>query len=90
MMTKIANRVMAAATGLLVSCQMAFAGQEPQGGFVPASSLPQAEQIPAAPLLIAAYIFVWMALMGYLWSIWSRIGRIEKDMETLRQRAGRK
>ncbi|MCC7416692.1 MAG: hypothetical protein IT176_06070 [Acidobacteria bacterium] len=57
-----------------------------QGGFVPMGSLPPAEQIPAAPLLIAAYVFVWLALMGYLWSIWSRLGRVERDLRALGQR----
>ena len=37
----------------------------------------------AAPLLIAAYAFVWVALMVYLWSIWSRLGRVERDLQEL-------
>ena len=86
---RILNRVIGAAVLVLGNLVVA-AAQEAQGGFVPASSLPQAEQMPAAPLLIAAYIFVWVALMGYLWSIWSRIGRVEKDIQTLQQRATRK
>ena len=86
----IVNRVIGAVLILLAGVEWAVAGQEPQGGFVPASSLPQAEQIAAAPLLIAAYIFVWIALMAYLWSIWSRLGRVEKDIQVLQQRTGRK
>ena len=39
-------------------------------GFVPASSLPGQEQLPAAPLVIAAYAVVWLLVFGYLWSIW--------------------
>ena len=87
---QIMNRVVVGAILALGNVVMAAAAQEPQGGFVPASSLPQAEQIPAAPLLIAAYIFVWVALMAYLWSIWSRLGRVEKDIQSLQQRTGRK
>jgi CcmD family protein len=61
----------------------------PQTEFVPMNSLPPADQLPAAPLLIAAYAFVWVALAVYLWSIWSRLGRIERDMRALQQRTGR-
>jgi CcmD family protein len=61
----------------------------PQSEFVPMSSLPPADQLPAAPLLIAAYAFVWIALAVYLWSIWSRLGKVERDMQALQQRLGR-
>jgi len=44
--------------------------------------------LPAAPLLVAAYAFVWVALFVYLWSIWRRLGRVERDMRTLQQRSG--
>jgi CcmD family protein len=57
-----------------------------QDGFVPANSLPPADQLPAAPLLVAAYAFVWVALMIYLWSIWRRLTRVEEDMRGLQQR----
>jgi CcmD family protein len=68
----------------------AFALQPPpQTEFVPMNSLPPADQLPAAPLLIAAYAFVWIALAVYLWSIWSRLGKVERDMQALRQRTGR-
>jgi CcmD family protein len=68
----------------------AFALQPPpQTEFVPMNSLPPADQLPAAPLLIAAYAFVWIALAVYLWSIWSRVGKVERDMQALQQRTGR-
>ena len=61
---------------------------QPPDGFVRADSLPPTEQIPAAPLLIAAYAIVWIALAVYLWSIWSRIGRVERELQTLQQKRG--
>jgi CcmD family protein len=67
----------------------AFALQPPQTEFVPMNSLPPADQLPAAPLLIAAYAFVWIAVAVYLWSIWSRLGKVERDMQALQQRLGR-
>lgn len=65
-----------------------FALQGQQSEFVPISELPPGDQLPAAPLLVAAYAFVWVALFVYLWSIWRRLGRVERDMRTLQQRSG--
>lgn len=66
-------------------------GMQPPGGaatdgFVPLDSLPPGEQLPAAPLLITAYAFVWVLLMAYLWSIAKRLRKVESEMETLRRR----
>jgi CcmD family protein len=57
-----------------------------QGEFVPVKDLPQHEQLPAAPLLIAAYGFVWVALLVYLFSIWRRLGRVGREMDELSRR----
>lgn len=85
------KRLMWSVGAMLACAAPAFAMQAPagQGGFVPMNALPPADQLPAAPLLIAAYAFVWVALMVYLWSIWSRLGRVERDMQALQQRTGR-
>ena len=58
-----------------------------QGEFVPISQLPPGDRLPAAPLLIAAYAFVWVALLVYLWSIWRRLGKVESDLRALEQKA---
>ena len=57
-----------------------------QGGFVPIDQLPPTEQLPAAPLLIAAYAFVWVAAMFYLWTIWRRLNKVETEMRALERR----
>jgi CcmD family protein len=57
-----------------------------QGDFVPVSSLPQAEQLPAAPLVIAAYAFVWVALLAYVWSLWRRMTKLERELADLQRR----
>ena len=59
---------------------------EPPEGFVPASSLPQQEELPAAPLVVAAYAVAWVAVFGYLWSIWQRLGRVEKELAEVSRR----
>ena len=66
---------------------LAFQPPAGQTEFVPISELPPADQLPAAPLLITAYAFVWVALMVYLWSIWRRLGHVEADMRKLETRS---
>ena len=57
--------------------------QPGQTEFVPMTDVPASEQLPAARLLIAAYAFVWVAMMGYLWSIWRRLGKVEREIGEL-------
>ncbi len=51
--------------------------------FVPVSELPATEQVPAAPLLIAAYALVWIILAVYVWTLWRRFQRAERDVQVL-------
>jgi CcmD family protein len=57
-----------------------------QDEFVPISELPADEQIPAAPLLIAAYALVWIILAVYVWTLWRRFQRAEQDVKRLASR----
>jgi hypothetical protein len=68
-----------------------LAGQPPAGQeeFVPVDQLPAAEQLPGGVFVIAAYGFMWLAAMGYLWSIWRRMGRVEDELRAWRRRSGR-
>ena len=50
-------------------------------GFEPVSSLPAPQEtLPAAPMVMAAYGFVWVMVLGYLWSIWRRLGVVEREL----------
>ena len=71
---------------LLATPAMAQQPPATPDGFVPASSLPNQEQLPAAPLVIGAYSIVWLLAFGYLWSIWNRIGRAERDLAEVSRR----
>jgi hypothetical protein len=62
----------------------------PQGEFVPVTPGTATEQLPAAPLVIAAYAFIWIAMMFYLWTIWRRLNRVEVDMRALERRKSAK
>jgi CcmD family protein len=63
-------------------------GQAPpgQGEYVPIDQLPPGQQLPAAPLLIAAYAFVWLAVFFYVWSIWRRLDKVEAEMRVFEKR----
>ncbi len=73
----------------------AVAAQQPQtppgqNEFVPVKDLPQQEQLPAAPLLAAAYAFVWVVLVVYVWSLSRRMGKVQAEITDLRKRTARR
>ena len=76
----------------MVSCVLlsarVWAMQPPPGQseFIPINELPPGDQLPAAPLLIAAYAFVWVAAMFYVWTVWRRLNRVEAEMHSLAQK----
>jgi CcmD family protein len=76
---------MAAALMLTLAPALALAVQPPPGQteFVPAKDLPPTESIPAAPLLVTAYAFIWVAVAFYLWTIWRRLNKVESEMRAL-------
>ena len=65
----------------------AAAAQPPaQEGFVPVEQLPGHEEIPAVPLVAAAYGVAWGAVLIYLFSIWRRLGVVEREMAEVARR----
>jgi len=82
--------VLVAALTLLGPAVSAQQPPQPPDGFVPADTVKPQEQLPAAPLVIGAYAVAWVAVFGYLWSIWNRLGRVERDLQDVsrRQAAG--
>jgi CcmD family protein len=83
------RRLLIALTTFVLLSAPAFAAQPPAGQseFVPVDSVPLSDQLPAAPLLVGAYAFVWIAVMVYLWSIWRRLNKVEDEMRALAQKA---
>jgi CcmD family protein len=79
--------MIAALVSCLAGVAFAFQPAAPQDDFVPAASLPAAESLPAAPMVIAAYAFVWVALLVYVWSIWRRMQKVEGELADLERRA---
>ena len=84
----------AAITGLgFALCGVAVLGAQGQGptaaqdGFVPIKpgDLGQ-EQLPATPLVFAAYAFVWLALVTYVFFLWRRVVRVERELTEVTSR----
>ena len=73
---------------LLARAPVAAQSQQPQppkqiDEFVPLENLPPQEQIPAAPLVVAAYSFVWLGFFFYMISIAKRLGTVQREVERL-------
>jgi CcmD family protein len=82
------RRLLTSLISFVLFAAPAFALQPPKGQseFVPVDSVPLADQLPAAPLLITAYAFVWIAVMFYVWTIWRRMNKVEDEMRALAQK----
>ena len=67
---------------------VAFAAQpQPSADeFVPMEEVPPEEQIPAINLVAAAYGFVWIVVVGYVWSLGRRLQKAESEIAALEQR----
>jgi len=64
----------------------ALAQPQPPKDFVPVSEAPAGEQIPAMPLLGSAYAFIWVGVLGYVWSLGRKLQRIDREISELESR----
>ena len=55
---------------------------------VTAEELAQQEQIPAASLVFAAYAFVWVCFIVYLFLLWQKMRRVEVELGEVRSKLG--
>jgi CcmD family protein len=79
-----------------MSADITFARQQPaaqppattaaQEGFVPIDQLQQKEEMPAAPLVMAAYAVAWLVIFGYVWSLWRRLHQVELEIADVSRR----
>jgi CcmD family protein len=61
--------------------------ENPPSGFVSISEIPESEKLPAAPFLVAAYVFIWLIAMFYIWTIWKRVNKLEGEFAALERRS---
>ena len=82
--------VLAALSAAPAFCSVATASAQPRPqpppDFVPVENAPAGEQIPAMPLLGIAYGFIWVGLLGYVWSIARRLSSVESELAELESR----
>ena len=74
---------------LLLMNAVAYA-QPGQSEFQPVTEIPASEQMPSAPLVIAAYAFVWLAFMVYVWMMWRKLAKVEQELNHLSAQIGKK
>jgi CcmD family protein len=87
MMTiKKAVHALVLAAALLAVPGLAAAQPPAQEGFVPVEDLHGQEEMPAAPLVATAYGIAWVAVLIYLFSIWRRLGTVEREMAEVSRR----
>ena len=68
---------------LLLLSAPAYAQPQPPKDFVAVDESQPGEQIPALPLIAGAYGFIWIALLGYVWSVGRRLQKVEGELAEL-------
>jgi CcmD family protein len=71
---------------LLIAPAIANAQPQPPKDFVAVDETAPGEQIPALPLIASAYGFIWVVLLGYVWSIGRRLQKVEGELAELESR----
>ena len=59
---------------------------QPPKDFVPVDEAAPGEQIPAMPLIGAAYGFIWVAVFGYVWSLGRKLQKVDAEITELERR----
>lgn len=78
------SALLLAAPPPLASAQQTPASQE---GYVPVDQLGDPrEELPATPLVAAAYGVAWAAVLFYVWSVWRRLNQVERELGEVRRR----
>jgi CcmD family protein len=85
-MTRTGTAVRAVLTAAaMLAVTSAVHAQTPGQEFGPPTDILR-DNVPALPLLYTAYAFVWVALIGYVFLLWRRIGQVERELADVRGR----
>lgn len=71
--------VLLAAIVMVLAAGASLFAQVPEG-YIPVRPGEQQETLPATPLVFAAYAFVWVALIVYVFVLWRRLGHVEREL----------
>lgn len=87
---RLRNVVLCAWLATMPATISASAAQPPPpGDFVPVDETQPGEEVPALPLIAAAYGFIWVVLLSYVWSIGRRLQKVEAELSQLESRKTR-
>jgi CcmD family protein len=89
MLKRLALALVLAASAAASTPAIAAQPRPAQEEFVPVTDA-DIEQIPAAPFVLSAYAAAWVIVFLYIWSIWRRLNRVERELADLGQRGGPK
>ena len=70
----------------LLSAAPVGAQPQPPKDFVAVDETAPEDRIPALPLIAGAYGFIWVVMLGYLWSIGRRLQKVEGEIADLEAR----
>jgi CcmD family protein len=59
--------------------------QDAQKEFVPADTVAK-QELPSGPLVYGAYAFVWAAVLVYVFLLWRRVVRVDRELGDLRSK----
>ena len=79
-------RIVLMCAWLLAAPIAAAAQPQPPKDFVAVDETAPGEQIPALPLIASAYGFIWVVLLGYVWSVGRRLQKVEGELAQLESR----
>jgi CcmD family protein len=57
-----------------------------QDEFLPIDQFAPKEEMPAAPLVMAAYAIAWLVPFVYVLSVWRRLGKVEGEIAEVNRR----
>lgn len=89
MTVKISLRTLLLALAIVLLPGAALAVQPPTDAkdqYVPVDQLQPVEELPAAPLVAAAYGVAWLAVLIYVWSLWRRLGAVDRELTEVARR----
>ena len=89
-MSRVRIVIVLLAALLVIGAGYAEALQQPTEGFVPVDQLPNEEGIPAAPLVAAAYGVAWGAILFYVWTVWRRLDKVQRELADVASRVTRR
>lgn len=87
MLSSVVARLRVVGLLLVLAAPLSAAAQpQPPKDFVAVDETAPGEQVPALPLIAAAYGFIWVVVLGYVWTIGRRLQKVEGELADLESR----